>query len=268
LSLRRKPEAETVYRMSAPQERYRYCVALLLALGLAVVYITLIVRIDNTNLGTTNGLWKAPAVRAWELGTGALGDSGGLFYIPTYGLLSRWIPDSFVSYGVHGELVTFRKMAFLNALFGAVASGVVFLLALRFVVFLAHASAGFVVLNSLNSEDVIPAYAFFMLTTTLWFEYVVRRKAYFLVASALFLTLTTLFHWTLMIPGLAALGATQLLMVLKKKHRAWLLIGFPLLFVGMIEVVEVYLHFQNPSFWHLSPLQILYPAKASPLGRI
>ena len=239
-----------------------------------MVYIALIVEIDNTNLATTNGLWKTPAVRSWELGTGRPIDIGGLFYMPAYGWLCRLIPNEAVSYGDHGEVVTFRKMAILNALFGALASGVVFLLALRFVpsaglafvVSVAHLSSGFVLLNSINSEDVIPAYAFFTIATALFFEYVFTRKLYLLAGCALFLALTVLFHWTLMIPCAAALGAAQLNLVLKRKHPAWLLAVFPLLFLTLIEVVALYGHFQNPSFWGWSPLPILYPAKAGPSG--
>src|SRR5712692_6296743 len=111
--------------------RYRYLCACSLALCLAAVYITLIVKIDNTNLATTNGLWKTPHIYRWEHATGTPVDSGGFLYFPTYGYLSRLIPDRLVSYGVHGNVVTYRKLAILNALFGALASGAVFILALH-----------------------------------------------------------------------------------------------------------------------------------------
>jgi hypothetical protein len=133
-----------------PSWRRRLLTACVVLLVLFAVHVTLIVKIDNTNLGTTNGLWKSPSVYQWEHGKGRPVDTGGFLYLPAYGLLCRLVPDSFVSYGFHGQLVTFRKMAILNALFGALASAAVFLLALRFVptvgpalvVSLAHAAAG------------------------------------------------------------------------------------------------------------------------------
>lgn len=259
---------------TAHQDRRRYYIACLLAFCLAAVSITLIVRIDNTNLGTTNGLWKAPDVHAWEAGTGRPSDSGGLLYMPVYGLLSRWIPDRAVSYGVHTQFVTYRKMAILNAMFGAMASGVVFLFALSFVpslsaaflVFLAHACAGFVILNSLNSEDVMPAYAFFTLATAFFFRHVFTHNTRPLAGCAFFMTLTTLFHWTLMIPGLGALAGAQLLLVLQKRSGARRLILFPLLFLGLIQAWAIALHIALHLWRNWSVLPILYPAKASPTG--
>jgi hypothetical protein len=41
--------------------------ALFVFLILSTIYATAVVTIDNTNIGTTNGLWKAPTIRQWEL---------------------------------------------------------------------------------------------------------------------------------------------------------------------------------------------------------
>jgi hypothetical protein len=245
-----------------------------LGVWLATLYIALIFSIDNTNLGTTNGLWKTPAVRSWELGTGRPEDSGGVFYFPVYGLLSRVIPNAIVSYGIHGDVLTFRKMALLNALFGGLASAVVFLLALRLtqsigaalVVFLAHALSGFVVLNSLNSEDVIPAYAFFVSATALFFEYVFNRRVSFLIGSAAFASLTVFFHWTLMLPCLGAIAVGQVFLVAGRDRPVWHVAAFWVTFVGLILTAQLFLHFTNGSVWGWSPIEILYPAKAGPSG--
>ena len=106
--------------------RHAY-LALVVAIVCACLYVGLIVAIDNTNLGTTNGLAKAPAVAGWEHGTGAQVDSGGILYHKTYGLLARLIPDSLVQYGgVRTRFLTFRKMAILNGVFGGAASGCFF----------------------------------------------------------------------------------------------------------------------------------------------
>ena len=43
--------------------RVHWYLALLVALIVAGGYLGLIVTLDNTNVGTTNGLWKTPGVR-------------------------------------------------------------------------------------------------------------------------------------------------------------------------------------------------------------
>jgi hypothetical protein len=136
----------------------------------AAAYLCLVVTIDNTNLGTTNGLWKSPAVFAWGHEYDGPLDSGGVLYAPVYGFLTSLIPDSLLQYGTPAEDLTFRKIAVLNAIFGGLASGLISFLALRFtaslfaagVISLVHAGTAFVLLNSINSEDIIPSYAFFL----------------------------------------------------------------------------------------------------------
>ena len=115
----------------ASLHRYRY-LPVITAVLVAAAYLCLIVTIDNTNLGTTNGLWKSPAVFAWGHGFNGPLDSGGILYGPVYGLLTRLIPDSWLQYGTPAADLTFRKMAVLNALFGGIACGLVCFLALRF----------------------------------------------------------------------------------------------------------------------------------------
>jgi hypothetical protein len=248
-------------------------VACLLLISLAAAYIALIRYLDNTNLSTTNGLWKAPWVHEWELGTYRPLDTGDLFYLPAYGFLCRLIPDQAVSYGVHGELVTYRKMAMLNAVFSALSSCAVFLLAFRFlesihaalVVALAHACTGFVLLHGVNSEDVTPAYAFFVLTVLSFFAHAQTRKLRWLVLCAGFLALTTVFHWTLMIPAAAAVLISQAVLVMKRKHPAWSLAAFPLVFLVMIGLAALCANLLYPDS-SFSPWQILYPSKAGPSG--
>jgi hypothetical protein len=250
-----------------------YSLAALIVLLLAVLQVSLIVRIDNTNLGTTNGLWKSVAVRTWELGSSHVGDSGGLLYIPAYGLMARAIPDEAVSYGVRPATPTFRKMAMTNAVFGALATGAVFLLSfhllgsvsLALVVTAAHAGTGFVLLNSLNSEDVIPAYAFFAMAAYAFVWHALSRKLAPLILSGLLVALVALFHWTLMPPALAAFGIVELVLVLRRKAPPASLLIFPLaFFVGIVLFVGA-VHVYRPAspIWFL---EVLYPAKAKPSG--
>jgi len=252
--------------------RYPLLLALLLSFCLAVAYISLIVGIDNTNLQTTNGLWKTPSVYSWEHGTGRPLDSGGFLYFPAYGYLSRLIPDRFVSYGIHGDVVTYRKLAVLNAAFGAIASGAVFLLVLRltesmiasFIASFAHASSAFILLNSLNSEDVIPAYTFFVICIALLLEYWVSRKVFFLLLAAPFAALVTLFHWTLMIPCAAGICAVEVYEVVQQKRLPWSGIAFLPIFVATIKLALFMISLPTSqvfSFW-----QIIYPSKAGASG--
>lgn len=249
--------------------RYRFLYALLLSLCLTALYITLIVKIDNTNLQTTNGLWKTPAVYDWEHGISTPVDTGGFLYFPSYGYLSRLIPDRFVSYGVHGDVVTYRKLAVLNAVFGGFASGVVFLLALRLtgsiaaalLVFFAHASSAFVLLNSVNSEDVIPAYAFFVISTGLLLEYWITRKPFLLFLAAPFFALVALFHWTLMIPGAAAIASVEIYDMVRRRRGPWSGLAFILIFVGVIKVCLVILSARTSQVFTV--WQAIYPSKVS-----
>jgi hypothetical protein len=254
--------------------RLALLIAVCLCVSLSALYIALIVYLDNTNLGTTNGLWRSPWVHEWEAGAANHRiDTGELLYYPTFGFLCRLIPQSLVSYGVHGSMVIYRKIAFLNAFFSALASCAVFLLALRFtrsvvgalLVAIGHATTGFVVLHSINSEDVTPAYAFFVASAALFFQYVSTRKLHWLMLSALLLALTTVFHWTLMIPSLAALGAAQMALIIRREQRVWSLAAFLLVFLGALGAASLVLRALDPSL-RFSLWQILYPSKAAPNG--
>ncbi len=236
----------------------------------AAAYLCLVVTIDNTNLGTTNGLWKSPAVFAWGHEHSGPLDSGGILYAPVYGLLTRLIPDSFLQYGTPAADLTFRKMAVLNAIFGGLASGLVCFLALRFtaspfsagIISLLHAGAGFVLLNSINSEDIIPAYAFFLGATVCFFEYLHRGGIRLCAASALLLALATLFHWTVMAPGVAAIGAVYLVLLTQRRGFFWAGIAWLFLFLVFVQGL-VLLAFP----WrHIPVWAVLYPGKANAAG--
>jgi len=126
------------------------------ALVVAAAYVILVVNLDNTNVGTSNGLWKSVDVRTWKQGIDGSIDNGGLLYAPVYGHLANLIPEAMLRYGAPAPDVTFRQMAVLDAVFGGIASGLVFFLALRFmgspwvaaVIAFIHATSGFVLLNS------------------------------------------------------------------------------------------------------------------------
>jgi hypothetical protein len=250
-------------------QRYSY-MAIAVTLILASIYLYLIVTIDNTNVGTTNGLWKSPAVATWEQGKEGEIDSGEIFYYKEYGYLSRLIPDDLVRYGARFPLVTFRKMALLNGIFGAVASGFVCLLALGFsgsrrvaaIAVLAHGGAGFVLLNSVNSEDIIPAYAFFVGSTVCFFGFLQSGRLWLGVVSAGLFALATLSHWTVMVPGLAAYGSVFLLLATRKRSNVLLGIAWLAVFLVVTQVLVLLFY---PSR-HIPIWAVVLPAKVDSGG--
>jgi hypothetical protein len=255
-----------VIECAADNVRRYWYLPLLIAVLVAAAYISLVVWIDDTNLGTTNGLWKAPVISAWSHGATAPVDSGEILYADAYGHLARLIPDSLLQYGTPAPDVTFRKMAILNAIFGGVASGLVFLLALRFtgslfaagVISLMHAGAGFVLLNSINSEDIIPAYVFFLGATVCFFEFLHLGGVRLFAMSALLLALATLLHWTVMVPGLAAFGAVFALLLLKRKGYFWAGAAWLFLFLVFLQALVL---LALPRL-HIPVWVVLYPGKA------
>ena len=204
--------------------------ALIVFLVLSITNVALVRWLDNTNLETSNGLWKMPDIRAWEkTGHGSL-DSGGFLYFPTYGMAARLLPHSWFTYGTPPAWITHRKMAALNALFGALASSVLFLIACRLTNRLLlstavaglHATAGFVLLNSLNSEDVIPAYALFICMTACIWLFLETEMVAWLAAATLFLSLVAFFHWTLFPPAAAGLAIALFLGPSTRRASLWL----------------------------------------------
>jgi len=240
------------------------------AVIVAAAYLCLVVTIDNTNLGTSNGLWKSPAVFAWgHEHTGPL-DSGGILYAPVYGVLTRLIPDSLLKYGTPAPDLTFRKMAVLNSLFGGLATGLVCFLGLRFtyspvsagIVSLMHGGAGFILLNSINSEDIVPAYAFFLGATVCFFEYLHRGGIRLYAASAFLLALATLFHWTVMAPALAAIGAVYSVLLTLRRAFFWAGTAWLFLFLVFLQgLVLLALPWRHIPVW-----AVLLPGKADSAG--
>ena len=249
--------------------RYGYF-AVVIALLVALFYVGFIVTTDNTNLATTNGLWKTPSVSAWEHGGEAPPDSGGLLYFPAYGHLARLFPDRLMQYAAQAPVVTFRKMAILNGIFGGLASGLVFFLALRFsnslpvacLVTLAHAGAGFVLLNSVNSEDIIPAYTFFLGATVCFFEYLFLNRVWLLLVSALLFALAMLFHWTTMPPGLAAFAAVVILVLCRTRSGFLIGAAWLFLFACAVQILSLLIF---PRL-HIPIWALLYPAKGARAG--
>jgi hypothetical protein len=171
-----------------------------------------------------------------------------------------------MQYGIHAPVVTFRKMALLNGIFAGIAGAFIFIFAIRFsgslvtalIAVLAHAAAGFVLMNSINSEDIMPGYTMFLGAALCYLEFLRLGRVWLIPASAVLFALATLFHWTLMAPGLAAIGALSLAIL--PRSRAILLVGVAWLgtFLGAVWLL---LFAVFPSM-QLSIWRILYPEKA------
>ncbi len=256
---------------------------LLLFGAVSAVYVVLIIVIDNTNLATTNGLWKSADIFQWATNGQGRFDTGGVLYIPVYGYISAALPDSWFHYGEYGHFVTYQKMAVTNAIFGALSIAGVYLLSRlvlvhRFsalVVAVSHASLAFVMLNSLNSEDVIPAYAFFVLSVFAFFVFVRHRHYVLLTASMFCVAMVTFFHWTLFFPVIVALGCTIVWLSMTDRSYVWTVPVAPLLYLGWLfgitylgifvltKVLSVVL---PPGARGFSVWWLFFPPKAGPSG--
>lgn len=178
-------------------------------LGLLFVYWALIIWVDNTNITTGNGLYKAVDVHGWETFTKFTVDSGGLLYAISMAAISKLIPDSLVSF--YGDVVpgfvTYRKLAFINSLFGAGASVILYNLSFRITlskmwslcVAFVHAFSAFILINSIISEDIMPAYFFYLLSFLFVFKGLFdNQKRRLWLTLATFSTLAVMFlHWSL-----------------------------------------------------------------------
>jgi hypothetical protein len=247
---------------------------LIVFLMLSTANIALVRWLDNTNLETSNGLWKMPDIRSWEkTGHGSL-DSGGFLYFPTYGNAARVLPDSWFTYGTPPASVTHRKMATLNAVFGALASTVVFLLACRSTDRLIlpaavaglHATAGFVLLNSLNSEDVIPAYTLFVCMTACIWLFLKTGMVPWLAAATFFLGLVAFFHWTLFPPAAAGLAVALFLASSTLLESLWLPILALAATAAWIQFWAWVVHLTASDATQVGLLDVLFPSKAALTG--
>ncbi len=239
-------------------------------------YISLVVYIDNTNLSTGNGLYKAIAVLGWEKGTSFVVDSGGLLYAFGMGMVAKLIPDSWVTfYGIVTDFITYRKLAWIHSIFGALASTVVLVLAyqvtrdrfLSITVALLHAVSAFIFVNSINSEDIILGYFFFCLSFLFFYQAITTdfKRLYFTLATLSVLGAMFL-HWTLFPPIICTYGLVGLWLCFKDKRYIRFFIEQMLLFFGLIKVFVLLSNFFFAGHFKskLRFFDILYPSKAGP----
>ena len=227
-------------------------------------------------MSTGNGLYKAIAVLGWEKGTSFVVDSGGLLYAFGMGMVAKLIPDSWVTfYGVVTDFITYRKLAWIHSIFGALASTVVLILAyqvtrdrfLSITVALLHAVSAFIFVNSINSEDIIPGYFFFCLSFLFFYQAITTdfKRLYFTLATLSVLGAMFL-HWTLFPPIICTYGLVGLWLCFKDKIYIRFFVEQMLLFFGLIKVFVLLSNFFFAGHFKskLRFFDILYPSKAGP----
>ena len=244
-------------------------------LGLLFVYWALIIWVDNTNINTCNGLYKSVQVYGWETFTKFTVDSGGLLYAISMAAISKLIPDSFVSF--YGDVVlggvTYRKLAFINSLFGAGASAVLYHLAFQVTrsrawsvgVTVVHAFSAFILINSIISEDIMPAYFFYLLSFLFVFKSIFDDKKRLWLTLAAFSTLAVMFlHWSLF--PIAALTYLVVSVYICREDRqfVWLIFEQVLLFLSVVFLFCQFAnYFKGYHGFTLRFFDVLLPGKVS-----
>ncbi len=209
--LRRGSRLQTTYTFSPQPTTIRArriaVEALVVALLGAVLLIAVVAFYDNTNRGTTNGLWKSINVAPWvEWTPDRKTEDGNLLYYPVIGTMVRALPSTL------GPV--WRRMAFVNVVFASAVLGLTYLIALRlfesrsaaWFTCLTHAGAAFFLLLATINEDIMPGYAWFVAAMAC--AVVPRRTTgWTLALAAQFVALSWLFHSSLQLPGIVAIGA-------------------------------------------------------------
>lgn len=244
----------------------------ILAFALLAILLPLAVRLaDRTNVGTTNGLWKAPSVHDWETQGNGYIDTGAYLYFPVMGRLVRLSPDGWWKYGAESPIVTFREMAAWNAVFSALATAIVAALIFRLsgsppaalLTAFFHASAAFIVVNTLNSEDIMPGYAMFAAGSYSLVRFAAGGGWAWIAASSSAYALSTLLHWTLTPAAVAGAAVFYLWDLAGDWRRRW---WIPVT-AGVAYLAAVYLALRivlPHAFIRL--IDVLYPSKASGSG--
>lgn len=243
-------------------------------LFILIVYISLIIFFDNTNLATGNGLYKSVDVLGWEKGTKFVVDSGGLLYAFSMGMIAKLIPDTWVTfYGTITDFFTYRKITYIHGFFGALASTTVLILAyqvtrdriLSIIISILHAISAFILVNSITSEDIMPGYFFFCVSFYCFYQALTTENKRFYFTGTTFSVLGAMFlHWTLFPPIICSYGLISLWMMKEDKKYIRLFLEQLSLFFGLVLsfVITANTLFSSHFKSKLKFLKILYPSKA------
>lgn len=234
-------------------------------------YIFLVMYLDNTNITTTNGLHKSISIDDFSQFLFRSRDSGGLLYGPIMGLLTRIIPDYFVDFYGHTEkyLIVCRKLSLINSFFGAGSCVVILNLTYlytkdvlySFFTALCHGFFAFILINSIISEDIMPAYFFFTAGFLFFFRATVEDgKNYYYYFTTLSMVACFFLHWTIIPPAIAS----YLIIAVFVSKRKKVLSDFSkqaiffLTLIWIYSILEQFLFQKNHTFFSL-----LIPIKTS-----
>jgi hypothetical protein len=204
----------------------RWWELLLIVLVATVVLFGVIRYYDDVHRATTNGLWKSLDVTLWVEGSPERFTEGSnVLYYPVIGALVRALPSTFGT--------VWQRMAYVNALLGAVVLALTYAIALRLfrsratalVACLAQLAMGFFLLLTTINEDIMPGY--------LWFVAAVacavlprRLGAWAVVLTAQCVALAWLFHSSLQLPAIGAFVAGIAAWAGDVRQAAWRVVLF------------------------------------------
>ncbi len=168
--------------------------------------------LQNAHIGTTNGLWESIELRHWLADPRWAGlDPGNAIYLPVYGALCQGLRRLGIFPGV-----LWRQMAVLDAVFAGFGLAGVYLfvaawLRERLVALLAvvlYGGSAFYLLCSILDEWDMPSQSFVLFATLLacaWFAQPTARR---IAPVAILFSISWLFEWRFLFPGLPPLLLT------------------------------------------------------------
>ncbi len=174
-----------------------------------LVYIGVILWLDNVHIGTSNGMYKAIQAEPWiaDPFTARL-DNSNYLYFPLYGLSCRLLDWLGTWRGV-----AWKQLAILNAFWASICVAIVYAFVHRLsgsvraaaLAACFHLGSGFVLLLAVINEDIMPGYTLVfgaMALAALWFDRPTVSRV--IMVAALF-TFGWLIEWRLIFPTLPAL---------------------------------------------------------------
>ena len=242
-----------------------WVVAGLVFVAMAVMLVGLTLFIDDTNFGTSNGLWKSVVIED-EMHHPVIDrvhEVANLVYYPLMGAI--------IKSGVlnpTGTLYAYQQLSIFNALMSAMALAAMFVLiyqltASYFAAFCGMlfqlACAGYFNLST-TSEDVMPGFACMMVGLVFLGNWYNGRHWWHLATAAVFITFSWLFHWTLIVAQVPAIGLAMLAASGNWKRKA---VGIAL-FLGVSSIIVLFFSiYLITDFFH-----IWFPAKQVDSGWI
>lgn len=237
---------------------------------LSAFLTALVIYLDDTNFGTANGLWKSVFVKEYMYhreevdyqNLEELSFVSNLYYFPVYSWLILHSPLRYYN------LIIVQKMAVVNAWFGGLALAAFYLLlfsitknhlaSLSGVLF--HLAGGIFLTVSTTSEDIIPAYAFFVLAMVFLVKYLKEGSLKWLSFTTVSYTVSWLFQWT-MAPGV--LPALALVILLKQRSIINTLIHWGVFLLTTLLIAGLSALYFKAYFF-----QVLFPGKSLNSGWI